>query len=375
MEKSEEKFKMVYRYLGNTGLKVSILSFGTMLANYTEETEKTWIECAKVAHQHGINYFDSAEMYGYGKGDEMLGRAIKENGWRREDLVISVKMFFGTSPNTNGLSRKKIIESTKKSLKKMGLDYCDIVFAHRWELETPLEETCRAFNWLIKKGYALYWATSAWPEDVIIDAIKICDKHGWIRPVADQCEYNLLVREHVEKSYTRLFKNYGYGTTVWSPLGGGMLTGKYNDLEIPEGSRYDVNPMFKNFAWEKYAGESRKEKTKKMLYAVKDLADEIGATQAQLALAWILVNKDVSSCIIGATSVDQLMNNLKALDVAANWSPEFEEKMNSILDNQPAPLISFLTYAPFPSRRSERLNYKLELGKVEYRDADQTKYD
>jgi aryl-alcohol dehydrogenase-like predicted oxidoreductase len=189
MEK-DGKSKMVYRYLGNTGMKVSLFAFGTMLVDYTEETEKNWIECADHAFKAGINFFDSAEMYGRGKGDALLGRAIKELGWRREDLVISCKMFGGMTENTNGLSRKKIIESCKNSLKHMGLEYCDIVFAHRWETDTPLEETCRAFNWLIKKGYALYWATSAWPEDLIMEAIKICDKHGWYRPIADQCEYN-----------------------------------------------------------------------------------------------------------------------------------------------------------------------------------------
>ena len=149
MEKPEEKFTMVYRYLGNTGLKVSLISFGTMLVNYDEESEQTWIDCAKLAYEAGVNYFDSAEMYGMGKGDRLLGRAIKENGWKREDLVISVKMFFGITPTTMGLSRKKIIESTLNSLKNMGLDYCDLVFAHRWEVETPLEEIWKAFNWLI----------------------------------------------------------------------------------------------------------------------------------------------------------------------------------------------------------------------------------
>ena len=165
--------KMIYRYLGNTGLKVSLLSYGTMLSEYTEETEARWQECAKYAFENGINYFDSSDMYGAGKGDKMLGRTIKENGWEREDLVISVKTFFGFSPNRGGLSRKKIIESVKASLKDMGLDYCDIVFAHRWETETPLEETCKAFNWLINKGYAFYWSTSAWPEEMIIEAIKL----------------------------------------------------------------------------------------------------------------------------------------------------------------------------------------------------------
>ena len=165
--------KMIYRYLGNSGLKVSILSYGTMLAEYNPDTEARWQECAKLAYESGINYFDSAVMYGDGKGDELLGRTIKEYGWKREDLVISVKVFFGNPPKRWGLSRKQIIENAKLSLKRMGLDYCDLVFAHRWEAETPLEETCKAFNWLINKGYAMYWSTSAWPEEMIVEAIKL----------------------------------------------------------------------------------------------------------------------------------------------------------------------------------------------------------
>lgn len=375
MEKSDEKFKMVYRYLGNTGLKVSILSFGTMLKEYNEETEQTWIDCAKVAFDSGINFFDSAEAYGFGKGDKMLGRAIKQHGWRREDLVISVKMFLGTTPNTNGLSRKKIIESTKKCLKNMGLDYCDIVFAHRWETETPLEETCRAFNWLINKGLALYWATSFWPEEMIVEAIKICDKYGWHRPVADQCEYNCLIREHVDTEYRRIFERYGYGTTIWSPLGGGILTGKYNDGDMPEGSRYKESEVFRNNVWNKYMGPEKIEKTKQIFKGLAELAEEMGGTQAQLALAWTLVNRDVNSCIIGATSVKQLENNLGALDIAAKWTPEFEEKISKVLDNEPATLINFLNWQPFPSRRKERIVYGMKLGKVEYREPTHTGFD
>ena len=157
MDNSEDKFTMVYRYLGNTGLKVSLIAFGTMLVDYSEESQQSWIKCAKLAFEAGVNYFDSAEVYGFGEGDKLLGRAIRENGWKREDIIVSIKMFNGFTPTTSGLSRKKIIESTLNSLKNMGLDYCDLVFAHRWETETPLEETCKAFNWLIKKGYATYW--------------------------------------------------------------------------------------------------------------------------------------------------------------------------------------------------------------------------
>lgn len=372
--KGEDKFKMVYRYLGNTGMKVSLLSFGTMLVKYTDENVQNWLDCAKIAFDNGINYFDSAEMYGDGEGDKMLGRAIKEHGWRREDLVISVKMFGGPTPNRKGLSRKKIIESCKLSLKNMDLDYCDLVFAHRWETDTPLEETCKAFNWLINKGYANYWATSAWPSDLIMRAIKLCDKKGWHRPVADQCEYNCLIREHMEDDYIRLFEKYGYGTTIWSPLGGGMLTGKYNDATIPEGSRYSENPMFKAFAWDKYIGPDKVDKTKKILHGLKEIAEDLGYTQAQLALAWTLVNSDVSSCIIGASRPSQLESNLGALTLAASWTTNLEDKLNTLLDNQPEGQMNSLIFAK-EARRPKIVNYKIKLGKLERRPADHTEYD
>lgn len=372
MENSIDRSKMVYRYLGNTGLKVSLFSFGTMLTEYTEDSIKTWTECADHAYKNGINFFDSSEAYGFGEGDKMLGNAIKQLNWRREDIVVSVKVYFGGKVNTLGLSRKKIIETTKKCLKNMDLDYCDIVFAHRDDPETPLEETCRAFNWLINKGYALYWATSTWPEETIVDAIRICDKNGWHRPIADQCEYSCLTRQYVEDKYRRLFEKFGYGTTIWSPLSGGFLTGKYNDGVAPEGSRYDKSEAFKAIAWDRFFGEKTKDKTISILKGLKELADEKNVTQAQLALAWTLVNKDVSSCIIGASRLSQLESNLKALEIAAGWTSEFEEKINKVLGNDAAPLMNWLHFAPFPSRRGAVLDTDMELGKIQYRDPDFT---
>ena len=179
----------------------------------------------------------------------------------------------------------------------------------------------------------------------------------------------------MEDSYIRLFEKYGYGTTIWSPLGGGILTGKYNEGTIPEESRYQKNQMFKNFAWDKYMGEDKIEKSKKIFKELKEAAEEIGVTQAQLALAWTLVNKDVSSCIIGASKLSQMESNLKALEIAANWTPELEEKIANILDNQPSPQMNWLTWTPLEPRRQTSLKYGMELGKVEYRAADHTDYD
>lgn len=367
--------RMIYRYLGNSGLKVSILSFGTMLAEYNEETIAAWKECAKAAFEAGINYFDSAELYGWGQGDEMLGDLLQETGWAREDYVVAVKHFNGAAPNRAGLSRKKIIESTKLSLKKMKLKYCDLVFAHRWETDCPLEETCKAYNWLVEKGLALYWCTSEWPQDLITDAIKLCDKKGWHRPIADQCEYNVLIRKHLEQSNVRLFENYGYGTTIWSPLGGGFLTGKYNDGNIPEDSRYAKNAMFKNFAWDKYIGGDKREKIIKLLAGLKEYSEELGVTQAELVLAWTLVNKDVSTCIIGASRLSQLESNLKSVDLATKWTQEIEDKMSEILSNQPDPRMNWLNWVPNEPRRKFSLKLDMELGTIEYKDPNNTYLD
>ena len=230
---------MPYRYLGNSGLKVSVLSYGTMLMDYTEENNLKWIECAKALFKAGVNYFDSSEFYGFGQGDRNLGRAIKEFECERKDLVIAVKVFHGGfGPNRRGLSRKHIIEATKRCLKNMDLEYCDLVFAHRPSYNIDLEETCKAFGWLVNKGYAKYWCTSTWESEMIAEAIKICEILDIPAPIADQCEYSCLQREIVEKDYRRLFERFGYGTTVWSPLAGGLLTGKYNDGAIVEDSRY-----------------------------------------------------------------------------------------------------------------------------------------
>lgn len=238
-----------------------------------------------------------------------------------------------------------------------------------------MEEICKAYNWLIEKGYALYWCTSAWPQDVITDAIKLCDKKGWQRPIADQCEYNVLIRDHMEKSYVRLFENYGYGTTIWSPLGGGFLTGKYNDGTIPEGSRFAINQRFKDFSMGKYFKKDQQERVLKMLKELKEYADELGVSQAELVLAWTLVNKDVSSCIIGASKLSQLTSNLRSLQLASTWSLEIESKMSQILQNQPEPRINWLNWVPCEPRRLTSLALGMQFGTIEYKDPLKTYFD
>lgn len=361
------KTDMPYRYLGNSGLKVSVLSFGTMLMKYDKEDNEKWIECAKAAYNAGINYFDSAEFYGLGQADRNLGKAIKEFGCERKDLVIAVKIYRGgPGVNSSGMSRKHIIEGTLKSLKNMGLDYCDLVFSHRMSYEIELEETCKAFNWLIKKGYARYWCTSMWSNEAITEAIKICEEQGLCPPIADQCEYNALRRELVEVDYRRLFERFRYGTTVWSPLCGGVLSGKYNDGVIEDGARFD-NPVIKAMMWDRYMGPSVQEKTLKICKQMKEFAEELGCTQAQLALAWVITNSDVSTCITGATKPEQVQSNVDALKIAAEWNEEKEKRMAEILDNEPTPRMDWETFGYDKGRRGIAVTYKLRLGKLERR--------
>lgn len=359
--------KMAYRYLGNTGLKVSVLSFGTMLMDYSEENNNQWIECAKAAFEAGVNYFDSAEFYGMGQADRNLGKAIKEFGCERKDFIVAVKIYRGgTGPNSYDMSRKHIIEGCLNSLKNMGLDYCDLVFSHRQSLKIDLEETCRAFNWLIKKGYAKYWCTSMWSNEAITEAIKICEELGLHAPVADQCEYSCLRRNYVEVDYRRLFERFRYGTTCWSPLCGGILSGKYNDGKITEGARYE-NPIIKAMMWDKYMGPDVLEKTLSICNKLKEFAEELGCTQAQLALAWVIASSDVSSCIMGATKVSQIQSNIDALKIAAEWNEEKEKRMAEILSNEPTPRMNWETFGLDSGRRAQAVTYSLKLGKLERR--------
>lgn len=262
------------------------------------------------------------------------------------------------------MSRKHIIEGTLKSLKNMDLDYCDLVFSHRMSRTIDLEETCRAFNWLIKKGYAKYWCTSMWDNDALIEAVRLWEELGLQPPIAEQCEYSCLRRDHVEKDYRRLIERYGYGTTVWSPLCGGILTGKYNDGHIEDGARFE-NAIIKAMTWDRYMGDDVRENTLRILKEMKEYADELGWTQAQLALAWVIVNKDVSTCIMGATRPAQVESNIQSLKIASEWTPEREERMNKILNNEPAPRMNWMKFIPDKGRRGLNLVFNMPLGKVE----------
>ncbi|TMW59093.1 hypothetical protein Poli38472_007238 [Pythium oligandrum] len=327
---------MKYRFLGDSGLLVSRLSYGCFMIKERSLTFEESLEVLERAYQHGINFFDNAEVYVAGESEVVLGQVVKagiERGtWTREDLVISTKIFFGTDYsktdglNTQGLSRKHIIEGTKASLKRLGLDYVDLIFCHRPDPATPIEETVRAMNHVINQGWAFYWGTSEWSAHDILEACEIADRLGLIRPVFDQCQYNILERSRVEYDFVNLYKKYRYGLTTFSPLDGGVLTGKYNQ-GIPEGSR---------MTHEWYHGledwiAQRAEKAKQL----EAVAKEVGCTLPQLALAWCASNENVSTVLFSATSVKQLDENVKAMEFVDKITPEIKAKVDAIVQFTP----------------------------------------
>jgi len=309
---------------------------------------------------YGVNYFDTAEIYGHGVAEIAMGKAFKKLNKPRKDLVISTKMFTcGEGVNSGMLSRKHLIEGCHASLERLQLDYVDVLFAHRYDPLTPMEEIVRAFNWLIDHGKTFYWATSEWTPEQIMEANLCCERLGLIKPIAEQAEYNLLMRKNLEVDLPPLFDKCGLGTTVWSPLASGMLTGKYNDGKVPEGSRFageKLNQAMTNRIMGKYV-EVGGPKFYDNLKALGALAKELKCTQAQLALAWCMVNQDVSTCLIGASRVEQVTENLGALDVAKKWTPEIEKKVEEIMKSAPQPAFNWRSWSPLPNRRDVRVEY------------------
>ncbi len=350
-EMKPAKDKMVYRYLGNTGLRVSVLGLGNWLNN---EDDAQTLECTKTALQNGINFFDTAEIYGLGAAETTLGKALKELNVPREKIVVSTKIYRnGKDPNDAFESRKHIIEGVKLSLKRLQLDYVDVVFCHRYDRNTPLEETCRAMNFVIEKGWAFYWGTSEWRADQIERAIKICEKLNLIPPIVEQCEYSMLERKKVDNEYSDLFKMYKLGTTIWSPLKGGILTGKYLN-EIPPGTRLANKEFMKN----RY--EKEKDEINPKIQKLKDLAEtKVGCSLAILAVAWVIANKDVSTCILGASKASQLDENFKALEVYKKLTPEILTEIETILDNCPAGETDFRDWSQLNVRRNMDLGVDL----------------
>jgi voltage-dependent potassium channel beta subunit len=323
---------MEYRYLGKSGLKVSALSFGTWVTFNDQINDDVAYECMVAAYDNGVNFFDNAEAYSQGEAEKMMGRVIKRAGWKRSDLVLSTKIFWGgKGVNDRGLSRKHILEGTDASLKRIETDYVDLIFCHRPDLHTPIEETVRAMNHIINQGKALYWGTSEWSATQIMEAYQIAKREHLIPPLMEQPEYSMLHRDKIEKEYLHLYDEVGLGTTIWSPLRSGILTGKYNN-GVPDSSRLALP----SYQWLKERLLS--ENGQKDIQKVRELtavAEEIGITMAQMAIAWTLINKNVSTVITGASTAQQVVENMKVLDVVGRLTDDVLEKIESILNNKP----------------------------------------
>ncbi|KAG3107670.1 hypothetical protein PI124_g12824 [Phytophthora idaei] len=302
---------MKYRFLGNTGLLVSKFAFGSFVTfNTQNDFEKTY---AIMEHAYKT----------------IINTGIERGLWAREDLVISTKIFFGGGgPNDTGLSRKHIVEGTKASLKRFGLDYVDLIFCHRQDPYTPMEEIVRAMNYVIEQGWAFYWGTSEWTAAEIMEACEVADRLGLIRPAFDQTHYNILDRSRVDYDFVNLYKKYNYGVTAFSALAGGVLTGKYSNGVIPEGSRITI-PSFTTMI-----ESGLEEKTAKALQLTA-VAKEVGCTLPQLAIAWSVSNENVSTVLLGASRIEQLDENLKALEFADKITPEIRAKIDAIAQFTP----------------------------------------
>jgi voltage-dependent potassium channel beta subunit len=321
--------EMEYRRLGRSGLQVSVLSFGSWVTFGKKdqlETAKEAAECLSAAKDAGVNFFDNAEAYSAGESERVMGQAFRDLGWKRHEYIVSTKLFWGIHDEINmknTLNRKYLSQAIDASLERFGLDFVDLVYCHRADPKTPIEETVWAMSDMITQGKALYWGTSEWTADEIRAAYDIADRHNLHKPLMEQPQYNILWRERVEKEYARLYEDIGLGTTIWSPLSSGLLTGKYMN-GIPEGSRATLP----GYEWLK--GMLTDEGRNKKVADLKVIADELGVTLAQFALAWCAKNPHVSTVITGASNADQVRENMKALDVMPLITKEIMDRVDII---------------------------------------------
>lgn len=322
---------MEYRRLGASGVQVSALSLGSWLTFGKQITDATAEELMITAYEGGINFFDNAEIYARGQSEVVMGNILKKLNWDRTSYLVSSKVFFGlgeAKPNQRGLSRKHVVEGCHAALKRLQVDYIDLFFCHRPDKNTPIEETVWTMHNLIQQGKILYWGTSEWNASEIMEAHLIAKQHHLIAPIMEQPEYNMFRRDKLENEFLHLFKHHGLGTTIWSPLASGVLSGKYLD-GFPKDTRLGIEGLdwLKNRA----LAEDRIEKAR----GIKKLADEMGISMVILSLAWCLKNPNVSTVILGASKVAQLKENLQAIDAIPLLTPEILEKIETILNNKP----------------------------------------
>lgn len=322
---------MNYRRLGQAGIKVSELSFGAWVTFGNQYGEDLAERLMQTAYDAGVNFFDNAQVYAGGKAETVMGNVLAKTKWDRDSYLVSTKFYWGLQKGVNQkntLNRKYLLSAIDPSLKRLQVDFVDILFCHRADKETPIEETVWAMHNLIESGKTLYWGTSEWSAYEIVSAIYIAEKYHLHKPVSEQSHYNMFTRQVMEKEYLRLFQDHHYGDVVWSPLASGLLTGKYNN-GVPADSR----AAFPGMEWlqESTLKPDRIEKVKTMT----NVANELGCSMSQMALAWCLKNQYLSSVILGASRVEQLQENLGALEVVDKLTPAVLERLDEILDNKP----------------------------------------
>ncbi|MCG7857145.1 aldo/keto reductase [Flavihumibacter sediminis] len=323
---------MQYRYMGRTGLQLSLLSFGSWVSFHKQIDDSKADELMGIAYDSGINFFDNAEGYAHGESENMMGRVLKGKNWDRTSYILSSKVFFGSrkdsKPNQTGLSRKHIVEACHEAISRLQTDYLDLYFCHRPDPAVPIEEVVWTMHNLITQGKVLYWGTSMWSAAEIMEAHRVAQQYGLIGPVMEQPQYNMFERYKMEMDYLPVFRNVGLGTTIWSPLAAGFLTGKYL-AGFPEGSRLALE----GFEWlkDRWLQEEKIAKLRQL----DTLAKELGISVGGLAIAWTIRNPNVTTAILGATSAPQLEENLKALEILPLLTDEVMQKIEDILQNKP----------------------------------------
>ena len=326
--------KMIYRYLGKSGLKVSCIGLGTWATFGNQISDELAEQLVTIAYENGVNLFDCAEVYAGGKAEIVLGNILKKKKWRRSSYVVTTKLYWGGVAETEkGLSRKHIVEGLHASLKRLQLSYVDVVFANRADPHTPMEEIVRAFNYLIDNGLAFYWGTSRWSSSDIMEAIAIARQYNLIPPIVEQSEYNFFQREAVEVKLPILYEKVGVGSLSWSPLAGGFISGKYYE-GIPSYTRAEL----KGFQWfrDNVMSETGRRQQAK-LKELQIISDRLGCSLAQLAIAWCLRFETHSGVLVGATSAEQLYENLKSISLlATGLAPQVLDEIDAVLGNAPS---------------------------------------
>jgi voltage-dependent potassium channel beta subunit len=324
---------MEYRYMGKTGLQLSLLSFGSWVSFHKQIDDNIADELMGIAYDKGVNFFDNAEVYALGESEKMMGRVLKKKNWDRSSYTVSSKAFWGwrgkeNKPNQTGLSRKHLVEACNEALQRLQMDYLDMYFCHRPDKGTPIEETVWTMHNLIQQGKILYWGTSEWSGVEIMEAHRVAHQYGLIAPSMEQPQYHLLERNKMENEFLMIFKTVGMGTTIWSPLASGLLSGKYNE-GVPEGSRFDLQ----GFDWLK--DRWMKDDLLRKVKSLGSLAKELGITMAQMSIAWCIKNPNVTTAILGATSRQQLEENLGSLDAASKLTTEVMQRIEDIVQTKP----------------------------------------